>query len=220
MKVRSFLLLFFVIVLLFFGCNRAKVEVEKAQQLKALKEVSVPVRFKINERTNGKISGEIQFYSMIMDDIDNFDMEYRIKDDGELISSQTFDLEGTEFNIDFLKYKEKQELFAHEVFWVFPFRIYTDHTTAAQGTAIYSSYNRNNFPAVYEAHNLDDTVKQKLSEHYLDIMKYGDLMDDELKQRITGNAVHDMKKFASFQLNRWYDVAVHTKTGNIEYVKE
>jgi hypothetical protein len=218
MKTRSFLALFGAMVLLFTGCD--KVEAKKKQQLQELKEVSVPVRFRITDRANGKIKGEMQFYSIIMDDIDKNDMEYRIEGGGTLLASQNFELEGAEFFIDFLKYQEKSGLFAHPVYWVFPFRIYTDHIAPDQGTPIYGCYKSNDFPAVYNGFNLDEDKKQNLSRYYAEIMQYGDLMGDDLKKRVTGNAVHDMQKIASFQLNRWYDAAVHTKTGNIEYVAE
>jgi hypothetical protein len=227
MKMRRFWILFSVAGLvllgaaglLFYSSGRGKKEAEKIQELKSLKEVSVPVRFIITDRANGKIKGEMQFYSIIMDDIDKNDMEYRIND-GTLLASQPFELEGVEFFIDFLKYEEKLGQFAHSVYWVFPFRIYTDRIAPDQGTPIYDYYNSNKFPAVYNSFNLDEDKKQILSQYYSEIMQFGDLMDNDLKKRITGNVVHDLKNVANFKLNRWYDVAVHTKTGNVEYIAE
>ncbi|MHC6202508.1 hypothetical protein ACYULU_04850 [Breznakiellaceae bacterium SP9] len=201
--------------------SRAQVEAEKTRELRALKAVFMPLRFRITDRAEGTIRGEMQFYSLVMDDIDAHDMEYRIKDAGVLLAAETFALQGAEFFIDFLKYEEKVQQFSHPVYWVFPFRIYTDTIAPDNAQPIYALYRQGAFPAVYNSFDLDADAKQTLSMSYAEVtQQYGASMSDELKKSISGNAVHDLLKVAAFRLNSWYDVVVHTRTGNIEYIME
>jgi hypothetical protein len=195
-------------------------EAAKQKELKALKEIAVPLRFRVLERSAGKIQVELQFYALLMDDIDKTDMEYRIAQSGDPIAAQLFELEGEEVFIDFLKYHEQEKLFAHPVYWIFPYRIFTDHIAPDKGIRIDDYYNNGGFPAIYNNCNLEPDKRQTLIQHFADIKQYGNLEDNKLQKQISGNAVHDMQQVSRFRVGRWYDVAVHIKSGTVEFIAE
>jgi hypothetical protein len=213
-----------IFVFVFAGCDgcsieegQKKREAVKVEQLRQLTEVSVPVRFKVLERKDGRIKAEFQFYSVVMDNIN--DMEYRIEQNASL-NSRVLELEGNELFIDFLKYEEEAGIFSHPVYWAFPYRVFTDRIAPDNGVQIYQDYDRGGFPSVYNAFNLDSTARQNLSNHFLEIKQYGNLEDSDLRKKISGNAMHDMQKVAQFRVDRWYDIAVHIRKGTIEFVAE
>jgi hypothetical protein len=195
-------------------------EREKQRQLEALKEILIPIRFMINGRDQGKIWAEFRFYSMVMEDINEKDIaEFA---EGREIAAASYELEGTELFIDCLKFQEKTGFFSfvpdHEVYWVFPYRIFTDYTAPDEGIPIFSLYDEGGFPGIYR--DFPSLDRESLSRAYGDIQEYGETNGADLKNRISGNAVHDMNRIARFRVGTWYDLVVHIKKGTIEFVSE
>ncbi|MDR3342280.1 MAG: hypothetical protein LBT14_05735 [Treponema sp.] len=196
-----------------------KRENKKQKELARLKEVLVPIRFKIIERKNGIIKTEFRFYSMVLDDIEGKDLEELAKEQS-LLHSDIIALGGEELFIDCLKFQEDTGIFAHDVYWVFPYRIFTDYVAPDKGVPLYPYYD-DGFPKIYGGFDLGDDKRQRLTLFFSDIKKYGDIApDNTLRKQITGNAVHDMNTVARFQVDRWYDLVIHIQTGAIEFVAE
>jgi hypothetical protein len=195
-------------------------EQKKRLQLEALKEILIPIRFIITGRDQGKIRTEFRFYSMVMEDLNEKDIaEFA---GGREIAAASYELEGTELFIDCLKFQEKTGFFSfipdHEVYWVFPYRIFTDYTAPDEGIPIFSLYDKGGFPGIYEDFLALD--RESLSRAYGDIKKYGETDGADLQDHISGNAVHDMNRIARFRVGAWYDLVVHIKKGTIEFVGE
>jgi hypothetical protein len=195
-------------------------EQKKRQQLETLKEILIPIRFIITQRDQGKIRTEFRFYSIVMEDINEKDVaEFA---EGREINSAVYELEGTELFIDCLKFQENAGFFSfvpdHQVYWVFPYRLFTDYIAPDEGVPIFSCYDEEGFPGIYrEFPGLD---RELLSRAYGNIKEYGEISDSDLRNRITGNAVHDMNRIARFRMDNWYDLVVHIKKGTIEFVSE
>jgi hypothetical protein len=207
--------------LIFASCEaQKKREAAKKKELLELEATLVPLRFRVLERENGTIKAEFNFYSVVSDNIDEDDMEALFAKHTP-IASRTFDLRGKELFIDCLKFQEKQGLFfKHDVNWVFPYRVFTDEIAPDNADTIYSYYDKEGFPRIYEDFSLDAKAKQHLSGYFSDIKQYGSIKDSKLQKQITGNALHDMSKIARFKVGAWYDLAVHIKKGTIEYIEE
>ncbi|MDR2501037.1 MAG: hypothetical protein LBD37_08175 [Treponema sp.] len=206
----------------FRGCFtnwQAKREAAKEQELRFLKKVALPLRFKLLERDKGMLRVETRFYALTADDIDKDGME-------ALFSSQTpiavqeFLLEGEELFIDFLKYEEPQGVFAHRVYWVFPYRLFTDRIAPDKGAVIAGLYGQDGFPGIYRDFKLSGDAQRNLARYYQEAQTYGGLDNGALKKIITGNAIHDMQNTARFKAGRWYDAAVHIQTGSVEFIAE
>jgi hypothetical protein len=199
---------------------RQEQERKKQQQLRALKEILIPVRFMIGGRDQGKIRAEFRFYSMVMEDLNEKDIaEFA---EGREIAAASYELEGTELFIDCLKLQERAGFFSfvpdHEVYWVFPYRIFTDYIAPDQGIPIFSLYDEGGFPGIYKAFpGLD---QERLSRAYGEIKEYGKITGADLKDHISGNAVHDLNRIARFRVGTWYNLVVHIKKGTIEFVSE
>jgi hypothetical protein len=191
-----------------FFCQ-AKRLAEKTRQLKELQEIFVPVRFRLLEHSDSSMRAEFRFYSMHIDNIEDTDME--IFSQGKEVSPpQIADITGNELFIDSVKIPNGDMLhYDAEAVWVFPYRIFSDTIAPENAIPIYTWYNDNGFPAIYNALELEEQEKAVLSSMYADI-----------RNADTGNALHDMSKVTRFRENVWYDIVVHIKKGGLEIIGE
>ncbi|MDR0557375.1 MAG: hypothetical protein LBG43_05855 [Treponema sp.] len=191
-----------------FSCQAKRLE-EKTRQLKELRETFVPVRFRLLERRDSSIKAEFHFYSMIIDNVEAVDMEV-FSQGKEVAPSQIVEIEGTEIFIDSVKIPNGSLLpYDPEAVWVFPYRIFSDVIAPEHAVPIYTWYNDNGFPAIYNALELEEQDKAALSRVYADLPKAD-----------AGNALHDMSRIARFKVNVWYDVVAHVKKGGLEIIGE
>lgn len=193
----------------FVVSRQAKRLEEKTRQLKELQETFVPVRFRLLERSGSSIKAEFRFYSMFIDNIEDVDME-AFSQGKEVAPSQIIEIEGSELFIDSVKIPNGSLLpYAPEAIWVFPYRIFSDVIAPERAVPIYTWYNDDGFPAIYNALELEERDKAALSRMYADAPKAA-----------AGNALHDMSRLARFKVNVWYNVVAHVKKGGLEIIGE
>jgi hypothetical protein len=198
------------------GCSEA----EKKKELAELKSILVPLRFRVAERNYGSMKVEFNFYSLCVDDDERADIEDKIKEE-KPFASREFTLGGEELFIDCLRFHEEAGGdYKHDVNWVFPYRIFTDYMPAEKGIPVYEYYEKNGFPQIYNVFELGADARDTLTRVFSDVKQYGNITDEELKKKITGNAIHDINKVARFQVGKWYDVVIHIKKGTVEFIAE
>ncbi|MDR2446486.1 MAG: hypothetical protein LBD58_04210 [Treponema sp.] len=181
----------------------------KTRRLKELQETFVPVRFRLLERSDSSIKAEFRFYSMIVDNIEAVDMEV-FSQGKEVAPPRIIEIEGSELFIDSVKIPNGSLLpYDPDAVWVFPYRIFSDVIAPEHALPIYTWYNDNGFPAIYNALDLEEQDKAALSRVYADMPKSD-----------AGNALHDMSRLVRFRLNVWYDVVAHVKKGGLEIIGE
>jgi hypothetical protein len=181
----------------------------KTRQLKELQETFVPVRFRLTERGASSMRAEFRFYSLIIDNIEDVDMEV-FSQGKDVAPPQIIDIPGAELFIDSVKIPNDDLLpYDPATVWVFPYRIFSDTIAPENAVPIYTWYNDGGFPAIYGALELEEQDKAVLSRIYADIPKAD-----------AGNALHDMSKVARFKENVWYDIVVHIKKGGLEIIGE
>ncbi|MDR0708335.1 MAG: hypothetical protein LBF60_10770 [Treponema sp.] len=219
MKKASVIVMFLVVIALVIGgvagffpfivSYQAKRLEGKTRRLRELRETFVPVRFRLLERNDSSIKAEFRFYSMIIDNIDAVDMEI-FSQGKDVAPPQIIEIEGAELFIDSVKTPNGSLLpYDPEAVWVFPYRIFSDVIAPEHAIPIYTWYNDNGFPAIYNALDLEEQDKAALSRMYADVPKAD-----------AGNAVHDMSRLARFKVNVWYDVVAHVKKGGVEIIGE
>lgn len=189
--------------------GREKVLMGKTRELKELKETFVPLRFRVTQRENGAIKAEFRFYSMIVDDIENIDMEI-FSQDKEIAEPRFIEIAGNELFIDCIKIPNNNRLpYSPEILWVFPYRIFSDTVAPENALPLFQWYNNDGFPSIFNALEIEDADKKTLADIYANV-QIADM----------GNALHDLGKVARFRLNVWYDLAVHSKKGSLEFISE
>jgi hypothetical protein len=194
---------------------------EKQAAVDAIGERFVPLRFRIDSRKQEKLAVEFRFYSMQPGGSGGNEAAGR----GEIPGSRVFfEMAGTELFIDVLRIRDtKRILFvipAGEINWVFPYRVFTNYMKPDEGLPLVPCYDRDGFPAIYEGFSGDSLNRELLSQVFADLKANGRITDRGLRNRVTGNAVHDIAKFSRYKTGTWYRLAVNLKNGAMEIIEE
>jgi hypothetical protein len=197
---------------------------EKQETIYKISERFIPVRFRITERENEKLRAEFRFYSMLTGNPDEINMS-AISGEKEISGSRVvFELEGTELFIDTLRIRDTKRIFLFiptgEINWVFPYRIFTNYMKPDEGRPVFPYYDRDDFPAIYDGLSADILNRELLSLAFTDLKSNGRITDRTLRNRVTGNAVHDIAKFSRYRTGAWYSLAVNMRNGAIEIIEE
>lgn len=195
----------------FFSCWSEKTVMKLEAQVARMKEEIVPVRFEILEKKDGKIKVKVAVYDC--------------GEEGKRVgSSQVFELDGEELNIDFqvVKFSDSNYLF-------FPVGLYTDRMALADSLKIFDLYNNEDFPAIYDSlvlanaadnSSLSTGSQQALQEELANLFAIVRNDKRSVSKEQYGMAVHDMKSISQFKKGFVYKVLCHPRTGGIEIVKE
>ncbi len=189
----------FVLVLLSLLVTSACIQNQKNKikqledNIALLKEENTPVRFKILEKTTDSISLVVKFYNA----------------DNKEINKMEQKLYGQELSFDFYVVPVKDRYVA------FPSKIFTDKIAANDGIILYDYYNEDDYPAIFNAKEINPELYDGLKDVYLKIQSN---QLDSLTNHF-GNMVHDIKEFKSFLPENVYSIVTHTK-GGIEIVEE
>ncbi len=196
--VKYFLIIAFAIGIIAIGCFSC-IEKQKEkialleEKIGLLKEEHTPIKFKILEKTDDQIRIIVKFYNT----------------DNKEINSEEFTVPGQELSFDFSVVPVKDRYVA------FPSKLFSNVTPASQGFKLFSFYNKDGFPEIYQKKNIDPDLSQGLKEVFAKV-KSGEM--DSLESSF-GNMVHDIKAFKSFMPEIVYSIITHTK-GGIEIVEE
>jgi hypothetical protein len=197
-KLFVLLLILGIFAALFFGYFKC---VERQEQkikileskLSLLKETQTPIRFKILQKTADSIKLSAKFYNA---------------DDKEINKIETT-IAGQELSFDFYVVPVKDRYLA------FPYKIFSNRVAPANGIELYNLYDKEGFPGVFIAKEIDPDLKEGLKEVFNKV-KTGQI--DSLRSYF-GNMVHDIEKFKSFAPKTVYSIVTHTK-GGIEIIEE
>lgn len=170
---------------------------EKIKKLEAnialLKETHIPLRFKILEKSADSIKLLTKFYNADNEEINKFETT----------------LAGQELSFDFYV------VHVHDRYIAFPSRIFSNQVAAANGTELFSYYDKDAYPEVFYSKDISKDLYDGLKDIFLQI-KAGQM--DSLNNYF-GNMVHDIREFKSFIPQTVYSVVTHTK-GGIEIIEE
>jgi hypothetical protein len=97
----------------------------------------------------------------------------------------------------------------------FPSKLFSNVIAAADGIKLYSYYDKDGFPQVFESDSIDFDLKMGLQDLFQQI-KSG--QTDSINQHF-GNMVHDIKDLKSFMPDMVYSIVCRTK-GGIEIKEE
>jgi hypothetical protein len=158
-----------------------------------LKETHTPLRFKILEKTDDSVNLAVKFYNANDEEINKFEIK----------------LAGQELSFDFYVVPVKDRYLA------FPYKIFSNKIAAADGHLLYSYYDKEDFPEVFNTKDMDVELYRGLQDVFGKI-KTGQL--DSLNHYF-GNMVHDIQEFKSFIPQTPYSIVTHTK-GGIEIIEE
>ncbi|MDR1238961.1 MAG: hypothetical protein LBK27_02505 [Treponema sp.] len=197
---------------------------EKQAAIDAAGERFIPLRFRIGSRENEKLTVEFRFYSMLTSGPGGISREDQA-DSREIPGSRSFfEMEGAELFIDVLRVRDAKRVFLiipfGEINWVFPHKIFTNYMKPDEGLPIFSCYDRDGFPAIYEGFSGGSLNRELLSRAFADLKANGRITSRDLRNRVTGNAVHDIAKFARYKTGAWYSLTVNLKNGAMEIIEE
>jgi hypothetical protein len=199
--------------------------IERRQaELDRMRERFIPLRFRVISREDGRLTAEFRFYSMLAADPSKISGE-TIPAEKEIPGGRAFfNLEGTELFIDTLRIRDTRRVFlfipAGEINWVFPYRIFTDRMKPDEGRPLFPYYDRDGFPAIYEGLSAGSLNRELLSRAFADLKTNGGITDRGLRNRVTGNAVHDIARFSRYRTGAWYSLAVNMGNGALEIIEE
>ncbi len=193
----SGLLILLVGFLLLSGitCNQTEKITQLEQKISLLKEENIPVKFKILNKKDGKISVAVKF----------FDSQEKSEPINRLV--ETF--EGNELSFDFLIISVKDKKL------IFTYKIYTDKIAPINGKNITDLYDKNGFPQIFYHKGIDKEFKEILSAVFTKI-KTGNYDADD---KYFGSMVHDVAGFKQYKEGRIYKIITRTK-GGIEVLED
>ncbi|HAE22612.1 MAG TPA: hypothetical protein DCG47_09870 [Spirochaetaceae bacterium] len=180
------------------------------ESILALQEETVPLRFMVLKRAEGRLSLRLRLYDLA----------------GAEYASREYELEGELLFLDFLAAPYGQAWLA------FPYRIFTERVAPAQGldlaALVMPGYSpalaagaapasaRNTSPLYPQSHaggSFDEAGLAELGR------LYAALLDGGQVKGAFGNAVHDLAELRRFELGAVYRVVVRKK-GGIEVIEE
>ncbi len=173
-----------------------------------LKAESVPLRFMVLSRSDTSVSARFRFYDAEGVEISSFERSWN----------------GSELSIDSVVVPVGERAL------VFPSRVFTDAVAPKRGTDLFGYYDRDGFPAIFHSSALDRGARSALSELFSRIRssERGDdpaagngrpWAGDRLLKGAFGNAVHDLKRFRTFEVGAVYALVARTD-GGIEIIRE
>ncbi|RLD71188.1 MAG: hypothetical protein DRJ10_19650 [Bacteroidetes bacterium] len=174
------------------GSQKNKIK-QLEDNIALLKEQSIPVRFKIIEKSNDSIQLVVKFYNADNKEINKLEQK----------------MHGAELSFDFYVVPVKDRYVA------FPSKIFTDKIAANDGIILYDYYNKENYPEIFNSKEMNPELYEGLKGVFVKIQS-GQL--DSLTDHF-GNMVHDIKEFKSFLPGNVYSIVTHTK-GGIEIIEE
>jgi len=160
-------------------------------QAEKLQKEYVPLKFKINERSNEVIRFEVKLFDA----------------DANEIAYQKYELHGKELAFDFYVMPIK------DGFLSFPYQIFTDEIAPENGIPLLNLYDKNGFPELFRQKNMQQAAEIELKSVFLQ-MKANIAGTDSTA---FGNAVHDVFGLKQFEINTVYKIVARTK-GGIEIV--
>jgi len=161
--------------------------------IEQLKSETVPIRFKIVERTRDSIFVKVKFYDT----------------EGKELSSNDLTFAGEELSFDFIIIP------INDRFLAFPYKVFTNKTAPEKGELLLNFYDKHNFPQIFYYKDLDKIIRKSLIDIFVQIkMQNFDLISGQF-----GNLVHDIKQFNAFETNKVYKIVSRTK-GGIEVMEE
>jgi len=196
--IKTIIILAIIGASLFFGYSTCienqKEKIKKLEEkIALLKEEHIPMRFKISEKTADSIQLVVKFYNA---------------DNKELNKLETR-IAGQELSFDF------DVVPVNGKYVAFPSKLFSNVIAAADGIKLYSFYDKDGFPQVFESDSLDNDLKLGLQDLFQQI-KTG--QTDSINQHF-GNMVHDIKDIKSFMPDMVYSIVCRTK-GGIEIIEE
>jgi hypothetical protein len=209
------LLVAFLVVLTFTVLHRRSVIARLEDRIELLKSETVPLRFMVLSRSDETVSARFRFYDA----------------DGVEIASFERSWNGSELSIDSVIVPVGERAL------VFPSRVFTDAVPPKRGTELFGYYDRGGFPAIFNSSALDKTARSALGELFgrVRTIERGDggaeierspgdrsrapSIVDRLLESAFGNAVHDLKRFRSFEVGAVYALVARAN-GGIEIIRE
>lgn len=156
------------------------------EQIVKLKNVVVPIRYKIKSQKDDKIKVVVKFLDL----------------DSNLIEKKTFELKGNTVSFDFMLIKFQNGYIA------FPYKIFTDKIAPENGIILFDYYEKNNFPQVYYSVSSNKSFNDGIKALYKKI-KENDIENLE----VFGSMVQNHPAASGKAIGDTYKIVVHTKGG-------
>lgn len=204
--VLGLLAVFATVTKICLSCSEKRIA-DLTEQVEALKEDCVPMRFEILKKKDSQITVKVAFYDIVTGN--------------KVGKSDTFELNGEELNVDFQIIKLSPNNFIF-----FPSGLYTDMIPLAESKPLYKLYEKQGFPLIYEG--IADTsskagkknLKQELCQYLALSTTLVNTEKESGKKELYGTSIHDFKTISQFKKGFVYKVLCHPHTGGIEIVKE
>jgi hypothetical protein len=187
------ILILLSLVLFFGSCDQKKKIKILEEKIALLKSESVPFRFKILSKENDVMKVALKFYDA----------------DGNVIQRIEKEIKGEELSLDFLVLPVSGKYLA------FPYKIFSNKIAAADAEVLFSMYDSEGFPQIFNFKGIDPQLKESL-KFVFDKVKKGEFGPDD---NYFGSMVHDVKEYKSYDTEVIYKIVTHTK-GGIEVVEE
>lgn len=192
-KTRYYIVLIALILLVggYFLTQYAKIQEKRIENLEEhiafLKAENVPVKFRIDEKTDTLIKVTIKFYDL---------------DDNEIAKTQQ-EVYGEELSFDFSVIPVKDKYVA------FPHKLFSDQIAPKNGILLTDFYDKQEFPQIFHHSKITSEAKEAFT------LLFEQLKTDSIHRdsKQFGNMVHDIKQIKSFQEGYVYKIVVHTKGG-------
>jgi len=167
-------------------------------RLSVLQAASVPLRFMVLSRSDQSISARFRFYDA----------------DGREIASFERSWNGSELAIDSVLVP------VADTFLAFPSRVFTDSIAPRRGTDLFTYYDKDGFPAIYESSALDASTRKALSILFAQVRSSERYEENgKAPKGSFGNAVHDLRRLRGFEVGTIYALVVRAN-GGIEIISE
>ena len=166
------------------------------EAISSLKEVTVPLRYKVISKTRDTMTVAVKFYDL----------------DGQQIGkTQKFRLKGNTVSFDFYVAEFNNQYVA------FPYKIFTDLMKPENGIIIYKYYEQNKFPMIYYSKNSSKAFGLGI-EALFEKIKSGNIED---MKNIFGNMLQNSPKADSNRIDdSTYKIAVHKNGGALKIIEE
>ncbi len=171
-------------------------EVERLERIvSSLQEEFIPMKFKVDYKEDQTAEVSIKYYDQ----------------DGKQTSRMSYIVNGTELFFDF----KIIHLASKEVYFFFPYSIYTNKIEPVNGIQICDAYTENGMPLLYKSKKLDEQEDMQFFTDLLTYAKTGSGINEvDLDY---GYSVHDLNDFnIHFLHDTTYKIVCHKQKGGIE----
>lgn len=158
-----------------------------------LKDETVPIKFKIVQRTDSSLTVAIKFFNA---------------DNMEIGKTETT-LNGSELSFDFITVKAGNKYIS------FPYKIFTNMIPPKEGEELAPFYNQDGAPGIFVYDGIHKDLLNNLK------FLYRDVKNDNIEnlKGYFGNLVHDIEKISVFKTGIVYRIVLHVK-GGIEVLED